>query len=79
MNKYSLRIWGGSAKPSTTISFEGEDAHEAFSIMERKKLSGPAELYEGQRSLGTIAQTQEGAWILESRQNAGSSHSERQV
>ena len=69
MREYSLRFHEGSAKNPRTITFQSEDAREVFSIMERENLRGAAELYDGDRSLGTIAKTLDGGWILESRQN----------
>lgn len=67
MNKFSLRFHEHQTSSARTITFESEDAHEAFSIMEREDIRGPAEIWLGDTSLGTIMHTTEGGWILKGR------------
>ncbi|WP_156500594.1 hypothetical protein [Croceicoccus bisphenolivorans] len=73
MREYSLRFQEGSAKNPRTITFQSEDAHEAFSIIERKKLDGPVEILEGDKTLGTIIQSSNGAWVVGGIRNSGRS------
>lgn len=73
MREYSLRFQDGSTSNWKNITFESEDAHEAFSIVERDKLSGPVEIQDGHRSLGTITRASEGGWILKCRENPAKS------
>lgn len=67
MNTFSLRFQEPRINGARTITFESEDAHEAFSIMEREDIRGPAEIWLGDTSLGTITHTTEGGWILKGR------------
>ena len=64
MREYSLRFQEGSTNNPRTITFQSEDAHEAFSIMEREKLDGPVEILDGEKSLGTITPSSNGAWVV---------------
>lgn len=75
MREYSLRFREGSTENPKTITFQSEDAHEAFSILEQEKPSGPAELHDGDRSLGTITQSSSGGWILDGSENSDKSRS----
>lgn len=73
MREYSLRFQEGSTKNPRTITFQSEDAHEAFSIMEREKLDGPVEILEGDESLGTITLSSNGAWLVGGIRNSARS------
>lgn len=67
VNTFSLCFHEHQTNSTRTITFESEDAHEAFSIMEREDIRGPAEIWLGGTSLGTITHTPEGGWILKGR------------
>ena len=72
MREYSLRFHDGSTNNPKTITFQSEDAREAFSIIQQKKLNRPVEIYEGHRSLGTITQSSKGVWVVEANGNSAS-------
>lgn len=73
MREYSLRFQEGSTNNPRTITFQSEDAHEAFSIMEREKLDGPVEILDGEKLLGTITQSSNGAWVVGGIRNSARS------
>lgn len=41
--------------------------------MERQKLDGPAEILDGDKSLGTITRSLNGAWVVDGTENSGRS------
>ncbi|RIV92754.1 hypothetical protein D2V17_01200 [Aurantiacibacter xanthus] len=76
MRDYLLRFLKGSSTPDKTITFESEDAHEAFSIMEREKMRKPAQIYVENKLLGRITYTQDDLWIIEGSEPAANRSSE---
>ncbi|RKF15988.1 hypothetical protein D6851_17070 [Altericroceibacterium spongiae] len=70
MREYSLRFQEGSTSNLKTITFQSEDAHEAFSIMELERLDGPVEILDGDKSLGTITPSSNGAWVVKGIRNS---------
>lgn len=73
MREYSLRFQEGSTNNPRTITFRSEDAHEAFSIMEREKLDGPVEILDGEKPLGMITPSSNGAWVVGGIRNSARS------
>ena len=64
MPRFTLQLEHDGNSDSRTIEFEGEDPHEAFTILQQEPAARRAVLLQDGKLLGTITRKQADSWTI---------------
>ena len=64
MPRFTLQFERDGQPEPRIIEFEGEDPHEAFSILQREQAVRPAALLQAGKLLGRITRKQADSWTI---------------
>lgn len=64
MPTYTLRFEADGRGEPKAIEFEGDDPHQAFSILEHEASQRHVTIWQDEKCLGTLTRTRKGLWEL---------------
>lgn len=64
MPRFTLKFERDDHSAPRTIEFEGEDPHEAFTILQREQADRQAALWQDGKLLGKITRKQADSWTI---------------